>query len=213
MLIKNIELDRPDENIIKLAANTMSNDGLLVYPTDTAYGLGVNALQKHTIEKLYKVKKRSFNKPTHIIVSDIKMMKKLCYLNPDAVRLYNQALPGPLTLILPKKKIVPDILTGGLNTVGIRIPNCAVTKMLSKLLSFPYTTPSANKSGDETPYSIDKVLKSINEKHIDFIIDAGELNKTPPSTIISVSHVKIKILREGPVNKSDIENILNKKIL
>jgi len=213
MLIKKIDLNKPNKNLIKLASQILSKNGLVVYPTDTAYGLGVNALKVSTINKLYEAKNRSFDKPTHIIVSNIQMMEKVSYVNEYARILYNSFLPGPLTIILKKKNIIPDILTGGINTIGIRIPNCTVTKLLSKDLSFPYTTPSANKSGDKTPYSINEALSSLGKNDIDLALDAGELPKTQPSTIIDVSHANIKILREGPLSKSNIEKILKTKIL
>lgn len=104
MDILKIDSRKPDRNIIKRAITVLQNGGLVVYPTDTAYGLGCNALNKDAIRKLYNIKDRGFSKPTHVVVRNWEMIKKITFPNVYAKILYKKFLPGPLTLILPKKK-------------------------------------------------------------------------------------------------------------
>jgi len=206
-LIK-VFLNNPDPDAIAKASNVLKSGGLIVYPTDTAYGLGANALSEKTVKKVYEVKGRDYSKPTHVVVADWKMIEELTETNELAKKLYNHFLPGPLTIILSKKKTVPDILTSGLPTLGVRIPNNSVTQSLSRLLTFPYTTPSANKSGGITPYSIDDVRKQLDLEKIDLILDAQELRPTPPSTIVDLTIHPPKILREGPISKEQIRKAI-----
>ena len=188
MKIVKINLNNPDSKIVKRAAEVLKSGGLVIYPTDTAYGLGVNAYDKYTVKKLYDVKQRDFKKPTHIICRDWKMIAGICVTSKPAKALHDKYLPGPLTLILPKKEgtSLPEILTGGLPTLGVRVPDCKVTQALSRIVKFPYTTPSANKTGGITPYSVEQAIKSLGSKNVDLVLDAGELPEKPPSTIEAV---------------------------
>lgn len=204
MEIIKVDIKTPSISVIKKAANVLSKKGLVVYPTDTVYGLGANALSEDSVRKIYNVKFRDFSKPTHIVVRNWMMIEELTKTNDAARKLHDKFLPGPLTLILPKKKIIPDILTGGLQTIGVRIPNNLITQSLSLLISFPFTTPSANKEGGKTPYSIDNVKLELDISKVDLILDAGKLPSTPPSTIIDLSTTPPKILREGPISKTKI---------
>lgn len=208
MSIVKFNVNNPNLLAIKRAAEILKTGGLIIYPTDTAYGLGANALDEMAIRKVYEVKGRDFSKPTHVVARDWKMIEELTETNELAKKLYDKFLPGPLTIILPKKKIVPDILTANLPTLGVRIPNNSITQLLSKSVSFPYTTPSANKSGGKTPYSIEDVKKELDISKIDLILDAGKLPEVPSSTIVDLSVPTPKILREGPIKKKRIEDCL-----
>ncbi|MFC1649366.1 L-threonylcarbamoyladenylate synthase [Patescibacteria group bacterium] len=202
--MKIVKLHSNISRATKEASRALSRGALIVYPTDTCYGLGVNALDKKAINKLYEVKKRSPHKPTHVVVRDWQMIESLCRTNDLAKRLYDKHLPGPLTIILKKKPHVPDELTGGLHTLGVRIPHHKFTQKLMGQVDFPITTPSANEKGEPPPYSIDKVKEALDPKMIDLVIDAGKLTITPPSTLVDVSENKLKILRKGPVSKKGL---------
>ena len=201
-------LKNPDIKVVEYAAEILKRGGLVVYPTDTAYGLGGNALNMETIKKVYETKGREFNKPTHIIVNDWKMIKRISHPNRNAKLLFDKFLPGPLTIILNKKKVVPNILTSNKNTVGVRIPDCKITRLISSLIDFPYTTPSANKSGGTTPYSAEDVIRELDLKKVDLIIDCGSLPKNRPSTMIDLTTMPVKILREGPITTAELKKIL-----
>ncbi len=213
MKILKVSINNPSQEIIKLAVGILKNGGLFVYPTDTAYGLGGNALEPKVIRKVYELKGRDFNKPTHVIVNDWKMINKLTFTNDLARELYLNLTPGPLTIILNKKPIVPDILTAGLSTLGVRIPKCTIIKRISNFCDFPFTTPSANKSGGKTPYSIDDVKKELDTDKIDLILDAGELPKVLPSTVIDLTVNPPKNLRQGPITRNEMEKVLGIEVL
>jgi L-threonylcarbamoyladenylate synthase len=202
----------PNINSVKQAANALTNNGLIIYPTDTAYGLGANALKTSSIKKVYNTKKRDFIKPTHVIVRDWKMIEDLTYTNHFTKKLFNNFLPGPLTLILKKKSIIFNLLTSNLPTLGIRIPDNNITRLLSRLVDFPYTTPSANLSGEKTPYSLNDINNNLLTK-VDVILDSGKLKRIKTSTIIDISSPQPKILRKGPISIKEIENTLQTKLI
>lgn len=207
-----IDIKNPDQKVIKKAAEILRGGGIVVYPTDTAYGLGANALDEESVRKVYEIKGRDFSKPTHVVVRDWEMIKHLCFVSDTAKKLYNKFLPGPLTMVLPKKKSVPDILTANLPTLGVRIPNNQITKKLSSELPFPYTTPSANKSGGNVPYSIEDVKAELEISKIDLILDVGKLPPTPPSTIVDLTATPVKVIREGPISKDQIDKVLEQPV-
>lgn len=208
MQIIKINSKKPDTSAIKKAGDALRTGGLVVYPTDTAYGLGANALDEEALRKMYEAKGRDFSKPTHVVVKNWKMIEELAHTNKVAEKLAKAFLPGPITIILNKKPAVPNVLTADLPTVGIRIPDNPVTKLLSKEVSFPYTTPSANISGGKTPYTITDVKDQLESSNIDLALDTGELPEVKPSTIVDLSGEEIKILRRGPVLQADIEEVL-----
>lgn len=208
MKILKINKDNPDKSHIKKATKTLKSGGIIVYPTDTAYAIGVNALKVNDVRKMYEVKGRNFSKPTHVVCTNWHEIKSIALTNKHARLLFKNFMPGPLTLILNKKPLIPDVLTANLPTVGVRIPDSKVTKGLSSCVKFPYTTSSANVSGGQTPYSINEVEKQLNMTKIDVVLDAGKLNKTPVSTIIDLTKEEPKILRDGPIIKADIETVL-----
>ncbi len=207
MKIIQVNTNKKEIEGIKKAAQTLSSGGLIVYPTDTAYGIGANALDENAIRKLYEIKGRDFSKPTHVVVRDWDMIEELCHTNELVKKLYDAFLPGPLTIILPKKDVVPNMLVANAKTLGVRIPNSLITKSLSHLLTFPYTTPSANRTGEQTPYFIDEVSKVLDLEKVDLVLDAGILPKIAPSTVVDISGGEVKIIREGPIGREEIEKV------
>lgn len=211
MNIIKINKTNPDKTIVKKVADIIVGGGVVVYPTDTAYGIGVDTTNKKSIENLYRIKNRKPCKPTHVVVKNWEMINKLTVTNKSSLLLYEKFMPGPLTLILKKKagSPIPEILTGNLPTLGVRIPDCKITKMLSEFLNVAYTTPSANREGEPTPYSIDEVNKVLDINLVDIVLDTGKLDeKTKPSTLVDLSGDVPKILREGPITKDGIQGAL-----
>ncbi len=211
MKILRVDLKDPEREGLKDAAALLKRGGLVVYPTDTAYGLGVNALDGQAVRELYAVKEREAGKPTHVVVRDLKMIEDLVYLNEVGRRIIKKFLPGPLTLVFKKREGVPSVLVGGFPTLGIRIPDCEITKALSKMVDFPYTTPSANPAGGYAPYSLEEVLSQFGKEDfekIDLFLDAGTLLKTPPSTIIDLSGGSLRVLRDGQVSAEEVKRAL-----
>jgi len=194
-------------NIIKEAAFIIKQGGLVIYPTDTCYGLAANALNPKAVERVYKVKKRPYNKPLPIAVSDLEMAKKYAYFTPEAEKLAKELLPGPLTIAVPKKPVIPDIVNP--DRIAIRIPNNLIAILLIKEAGIPITATSANKTGDPPPYNINDAINSL-VGDVDLVIDVGQLPKVQPSTIVDFVEKPCPLItRVGPISPSKILKTLN----
>lgn len=191
-LIK-INLQNPENEKIKHAINILENEGTVVYPTDTIYGLGANIHSENAIKKIYSLKKRSFDKPISVCVSDISEIKKIAYLDKIGEEIVKKILPGPFTIILRKKESISSLLTAGKDKIGIRIPDNLVCRELSR--GFPITATSANLSGKSVPESVNEVIKQLGES-VDLILDGGKL-QDEPSTVIDLTISPPEILRNG----------------
>lgn len=191
---------KPTAKELAQAVDILKSGGMIVYPTDTVYGLAVDAFNVEAIGKLFVLKKRS-QKPLPIIVPDMAEVKRVSYIEASYEKIAKKYWPGAITFVLPKKDIVPNALTLGLPTVGIRIPDSPVAVLLAKLLGRPITSTSANLSGEKVCTTIDEVMRQFRTSPTlpDFFLDAGELADLPPSTVVDLSGKKPKVLREGPV--------------
>jgi L-threonylcarbamoyladenylate synthase len=186
------------------AVEILRKGGLVIFPTDTLYGLGCNALDEPALRSVFAVKKRPAKSPLSIAVSGIEMMKQYAEVPQVAEKLAEAFLPGALTIVL-KKKNLPDVLTGGLPKVGIRIPKSDITLGLIETLGTPITATSANISGNPPPTTAEAAISQIPEA--DVVLDAGPLGTGLPSTIIDMSE-KPKILREGKLKKRELESVI-----
>lgn len=197
MKIVKVNFKNPSLKIIELAAKVIKNGGMVVYPTDTIYGIGANALDKSAVKKIFSVKGREKTKPLSVAVSDIKMAKKYCLIGKTQEEIFKTLLPGPFTLIFQKTK-KRKIFAGDKNTLAIRVPRSKITAMLSKKLGIPFTATSANLSGMAGNGDINKVLRQLKNKkdQIDLVLDAGVLPARNPSVIIDLTGKKPKILRK-----------------
>ncbi|MEK9130147.1 MAG: L-threonylcarbamoyladenylate synthase [Patescibacteria group bacterium] len=189
-------------NIIQKAINVLKNGGIIIYPTDTCYGMGVDATNKKAIKKLIALKGRDFKKPISVIVKNLQMAQEIGVFNLQTKKLFKKYLPGPLTLVVKKKKNIyqlPNILTAGKQKIGIRMPNNKMAIKIVKKFNKPITATSANISNKTECYSKQEILKQFGKKiqQIDLIIDIGKLSKNKPSTIVEVAENKLKILRQG----------------
>lgn len=187
----------------------LKNNSIGIFPTDTVYGIGCNCFNIISIDNLYKVKQRAYNKPINILVGNINMVKKLVTsINSIERKLMNTFWPGDLTIIFNKSKIVPDLLTSNLDTVGIRMPNNKICLDLINTLGIPLATSSANISNKVPAIQISDELISTFKNKISFIIDSGQIKTGIPSTIVRVEGDTIKILREGAISSSKIMEVL-----
>ncbi|MCX9084638.1 MAG: L-threonylcarbamoyladenylate synthase [Candidatus Methanoperedens sp.] len=174
---------------IKKASDIIKKDGIVVYPTETVYGIGGNIFSNIALENVFKIKRRDKDKPVSVAVSDFGVMKDLVYIGEREKRFIEMFLPGPITVVLKKKEKVPDMLTSGSELVGIRFPDHETTIKLIQLAGVPITSTSANISGEVPPQSVDQI--KINA---DYIIDGGDCSGEP-STVVDLVH--LKILRKG----------------
>ena len=176
--------------------SALKNGEVIVYPTDTLYGLGADIFNKTAVKNIFLIKKRSFNQPLSIAISNINDLKDVAFVDDRIVRIAKRFLPGKLTLILKKKKVISDILTAGSDRIAVRIPNNNIALQILSAFG-PLTCTSANIHGIPTPYKINDIRIQFKDK-INIYLDAGEL-KSKPSTIIDISNEKAMVLREGSI--------------
>jgi len=192
---------------IREASKIVKNGGLVIYPTDTVYGLGCNPFNVRAVKRVFKVKGERKEKPLPILASDIKFIEKIAHINEKARKIAEKNWPGPLTLIVPKKPILPNIVTCGLSSVGVRIPNHTVAIQLINLCDGLLVGTSANKTGEKSPKTVQEAYKQLGEQ-VDMILDDGPTPLGQESSIIDLTSKKPKILREGPIKLEDILNAL-----
>ena len=195
------------ESDISKAIYSLKNGDIIVYPTDTLYGLGADIYNDNAVRKVFKIKKRPFNDPLSVAVSDFNELEKIANADERTQQLADQFLPGKLTLILEKKNSVSDVVTGGLKTIAIRIPD---NKIALELLSEfgPITATSANIHGLETPYIINEINMQLKE-NIAVYLDDGRL-ECQPTTIVDLTNNQVRILRRGAITEKDVlDAILN----
>lgn len=194
---------------LKEAADIIKNGGLVLFPTETVYGIGADGLNEKAVKNIFIAKGRVQDNPLILHVSSINMIKKLVKeINPIEEKLINSFFPGPLTIIFEKKDIVPYIITGGLNTVAIRMPENNIAHDLIELSNTPIAAPSANISGKPSGTNIDDIFEELNNK-VDYIIDGGNTEIGVESTVIRVINGVIHILRPGKITYDDLSKITN----
>lgn len=189
------------ETCAKRAAGILRAGGLVIYPTDTVYGLGADAFSDEAVAKIYTVKARDESKPVHCVVASLDMAAEYGELNDTARALAKKFLPGPLTLVVEKKTGISSGIAQGIETIGFRIPKDDFCIALAHEFGRPYTTTSANVSGMETGKTPQAVLEQLGDKAVlvDLVIDAGELPRSKPSTVVGVHGKEVVVLREGAI--------------
>ena len=191
--------------MLEKASEFIKQVKIVVFPTETVYGIGTNGLDEKAVRKLYEVKKRPPNKPISLLVSNMEMVKSIAKdITEIEYKIMEKFFPGPLTIILKKKDIVPDIVTAGQETVGVRMPSGEIARKLVELSGVPIATPSANISGQPSGTNLSEIKEQF-KKNVDFYIDGGNSELGISSTIVQVIDGKIKILRQGSITLEQIE--------
>jgi len=214
---------------VKIAVKSIKQGEVMICPTDTVYGLLADAQNKNAIKKLFEIKKRPKEKAIPIFVKDIKTAKRLAYINGSQEKFLKKFWPGRITVVLKNKEKLPKILFGPTKKIGLRIPNYKLVNLLLKKLNRPLTGTSANISGKFPSTKIKEVIKQFKNQPLttsrgkgldqakrtksgggqpDLILDAGNLLKSKPSTVIDLTTPKPKILRVGPLTKKQLEKFL-----
>lgn len=203
--------NRMDLEELKEPAKVIRNGGIVIFPTETVYGIGTNGFDEKSIKKIYELKKRDFNKPISLLVSNMEMVEMVAKDISDLeYKLMRKFWPGPFTIILKKKSIVPDILTSNGDTVGVRMPSGEIAKKLIEYAEVPIAAPSANISGKPSGIDINDIMKDFEGK-VDCIIDNGISELGVASTIVKVVDNIPYVLREGIITKEQIEEVVNNK--
>lgn len=181
--------------------SALNNGQVIVYPTDTLYGLGADIYNDDAVKKIFLIKKRSFDQPLSVAVSNINDIEEIAFVDDKIRCVAEKFLPGKITLVLKKKNVVSDIITAGSPYVAVRIPDNAVALRILSVFG-PLTCTSANIHGMPTPNKINEIQMQFKDE-INIYIDAGEL-KDKPSTIIDLSGEEPKVLRQGAVPAEEI---------
>ncbi len=200
----------PNISQIRQAAKIIKSGKLVAFPTETVYGLGANALDSKAVKKIFEAKGRPSDNPLIIHISDIADLGILSEQIPKtAFVLIEKFWPGPLTLVLKKSKFVPKIVSGGLDTVAIRMPKNKIAQKLIELSGTPIAAPSANTSGNPSPTRAEHVIQDLSGK-INAIIDGGPAKIGIESTVIDLSKKIPMLLRPGGVTLEELQKILGK---
>lgn len=193
-----------DYSKLNKIGNIIKNGGIVVFPTETVYGIGTNALNEKSIKRLYEIKKRLLNKPISLLVNNIDMVNQIAKdITKKEYELMEKFFPGPFTIILKKKDIIPNIVTANLDTVGVRMPNNDIARKLIEYAGVPIATTSANISGEISETNLKNIIEIFNNK-VDYFIDGGESNLGIPSTIVKVTNDIPYILRKGSIKEEQI---------
>jgi L-threonylcarbamoyladenylate synthase len=193
---------------IREAAELLRQGHLVAFPTETVYGLGANALDFLAVSRIYWAKGRPRTSPLIVHVSSIEMARSLATTWPEQAQVLAERFwPGPLTLVVGKKPIIPDIVTAGLPTVGLRIPSHPVALALLQEAGIPIAAPSANRFGQLSPTTAEHVRRGLGRR-VEYILDGGPCQVGIESTVIGLTGEKPVLLRPGGVSRSEIENLI-----
>lgn len=201
-----------DYTKLKEPAQIIKNGGIVVFPTETVYGIGTNGLSADSVKKLYEVKRRNFNKPISLLVNNMEMIEQIAKdINKLEYALMEAFFPGPFTIILKKRKCIPNIVTANKDTVGIRMPSGEIARKLIEYANVPIATPSANISGKPSGTKIEKIMEDFEGK-VNYFIDGGTSRIGIASTIVQVIDNIPHILRQGAITEEQIKAVSKRRI-
>ena len=191
---------------LERAVAVLRRGGTAVFPTDTLYGLGCNALDPTAVGRVFDIKHRSYVKALPMLVRDLSWARELAYITPEQERLIAQFWPGRVTFILPRRPIVPAVMAGGGTTVGIRAPDYPFLQVLLRHLGYPMAGTAANRTGAEPTNEATRIADEFSQAapQPDIVIDAGALPDSLPSTVVDLSGRVVRILRQGAVRADKI---------
>jgi len=196
------------QELIKQAVTVLEKGGVIVYPTETCYGLGADATSPSAVDKIIKFKGFRKRRPISVAVADIKMAQQYATLNPTANNIFTNLLPGPITVVCRGKHKVDPRLEDRTGTLGLRMPDHSLVSKIVSSFGRPITATSANITSQKTPYSITDITDNTSKARlelIDLVIDAGQLPRRPPSAVVDACHDQPEILRQGKIDFSQIE--------
>jgi L-threonylcarbamoyladenylate synthase len=187
---------------VEEARRVLADGGLVVYPTETAYGIGCDALNPDAVERVYEAKQRPRKKGLTVICSSLKQVENHASLTGLERRLVEKLMPGPLTLVVEPKEHVPGNLNEGF---AFRVSSSELCRDLAS--DFPIVATSANISGRETSYSVDEISGELLDE-VDAVLDRGGLEPSPTSTVVEITDGDIQVHRPGPIPRQDMEEVL-----
>ncbi len=208
--IETVDPEEPSVRLLERAARHILKGRVVVCPTDTGYAFSANALDANAVFKVFNLKGRDYSNPMHIAVESLETAGEYAHLNRAAEHLARTYLPGGLTLVLPKKEIIPALLVAGKETIGIRIPDNKVVLELARMTGLPLTATSANLSGHPAPYAVPEIADQMGEilEGVSLVLDQGPLPVRESSTIIDLTVNPPQLLRQGKVSWLEIRQVL-----
>lgn len=192
---------------IKEAADVVRSGGTVVFPTETVYGLGANALSSEACEKIFIAKGRPQDNPLIVHVADFDIERYVKYVPDTARKLMESFWPGPLTIIMPKSELIPELVTAGLDSVALRMPSNKIARMLIEYAEVPIAAPSANISGKPSPTAIEHCIEDL-EGLVDVIIGGDRAEVGLESTVVDTTGDVVTILRPGGITKAMLEEVV-----
>ncbi len=203
-----MRISHPSRGVMRKAAAMIKSGGIVAFPTETVYGLGADAFNPLAVARIFEAKGRPLFDPLIVHIADLSQMGRLtAAIDRRAGRLAGRFWPGPLTMVLPKNDLVPDIVTAGLDTVAVRMPDHLIARDLIMGSGTPIAAPSANRFGYISPTKAAHVLDQLGDR-VDMIIDGGDCAVGVESTIIKLTGEKSVILRPGGVPVEEIEAVI-----
>lgn len=206
--ILTVNPDAPEPDVIESAADVLRQGGLVAYPTETVYGLAASAFVIDTVARVYDAKQRPFSQALPVQIADKADIETLARdLPPVAYRLIDDFFPGPLTIVLRRLPTVSLTVTGGQNTIGIRMPDHPVALSVIRAFGAPVVCPSANLTGRRSPMSAADVLEDLDGV-IDLVLDGGPTEDRIASTVLDLTQQPARLLREGKITRAELETYL-----
>jgi L-threonylcarbamoyladenylate synthase len=204
--ILKIDPTKISKDVLNTVVGILKQDGMIVYPTETFYGLGVNAVSSTAIQKVYGLKGREKDKPLSVVISELEMLSALVVEIPDIFeRLAQKFWPGPLTMVFKASPNIPPELVGSTGTIGIRLPAVPWIWTLIDRARFPLTATSANLSGEKESADPETVIQNFSGK-VELILDAGRTPGSLPSTVLDLTQETPQVLREGVVPGNELRS-------
>ncbi len=204
MTIKAKILPPSDTGCVQTAAETLKRGGIIIYPTETLYGIGALADNAEAISKIFNIKERAANKPLLTLVKDTDMIRKYFKISEEQFHLYKKFSKLPLTIIVEQKFRFPDELSAGTRKVGIRISSNQFVAELFKFIHTPLASTSANISGQEQVTKIKDIIDQFGHK-VDVIVNSGNLPDSQGSTILDITTCPVVMVREGDIKKKELK--------
>lgn len=211
--MKSIKIDpeKPDSATIKLAADAIRRGELVVFPTETVYGLAADALNDDAVRQVFEAKRREENQPLPVQIARLDNLNQVSSdISKNAELLGKRFWPGPLTMVVKKNEAISDLVCGGLDTVGVRVPDHPVALALLKELGSPIVATSANLSGHKPPQNADEAVEQLGD-NVSVVLDSGESEIGVASTVIDVTVDPPKILRLGTISREQILEVIGNR--
>ncbi|NIP39559.1 MAG: threonylcarbamoyl-AMP synthase [Candidatus Dadabacteria bacterium] len=197
-----------DPKAVNKTAEILKNGGVIVYPTDTLYGLGALVSKEKSVQRIFEIKGRNKNMSLPVLARDFEMLEDYALVPVKYEEMLQKFMPGAFMAILKLKKDLNPIITGGKDTIGIRISSNSFVKMLMEKLDVPLISTSANLSGMGNIYKVSELIDVFSNK-VDLVIDSGSISPSKGSTIVDLTSEPPKILREGDISKAELSHYLN----